>query len=100
MRRGHSLVKARTVPVGMRIRKAFGRAAVRQARQQGDKGERKSTRHIHSAKPCMSYFCHDSGSGTAFNYSMRHGQLTGGEAGKSNCLRSADLARPASPIAM
>ena len=51
MRRGHSLVKARTVPVGMRIRKALGRAAVRQARQQGDKGERKSTRHIHSAKP-------------------------------------------------
>ena len=37
-------------PVGMRIRKALGRA-VRQARQQGDKGERKSTRHIHSAKP-------------------------------------------------
>ena len=84
MRRGHSLVKARTVPVGMRIRKALGRAAVRQARQQGDKGERKSTRHIHSAKPCMSDFCHDFGSRTAFNYSMRHGQLTGGEAGKSN----------------
>ena len=62
MRRGHSLVKARTVPVGMRIPKALSRAAVRQARQQGDKGERKSTRHIHSAKPCMSDFCHDCGS--------------------------------------
>jgi hypothetical protein len=48
----------------------------------------------------MSDFCHDSGSGTAFNYSMRHGQLTGGEAGKSNPSRSADLARPAAPIAI
>jgi hypothetical protein len=32
----------------------------------------------------MSDFCHDCGSGTALNYSRRHGQLTGGEAGKSN----------------
>ena len=93
------LVMMRTVPVGMRIRKALGRAAVRQARQQGDKGEPKSTRHVHSAKPCMRDFCRTRGR-NAFNFSMRHGQLTGGDAGKSNPSRSADLARPATPIAM